>query len=46
MNRLMTSILNLPGVIVEDYQQTGETLILVSNKVTKNDSLLPYLQSI
>jgi len=42
----MTSILNLPGVIVEDYQQTGETLILVSNKVTKNDSLLPYLQSI
>jgi transposase len=32
----MTSILNLPGVIVEDYQQTGETLILVikSQKTT------------
>jgi transposase len=32
----MTSILNLPGVIVEDYKQTGETLILVikSQKTT------------
>ena len=29
MNKLMTNLLNLPGVIVEDYQQTGETLILV-----------------
>jgi hypothetical protein len=27
MNKLMTSVLNLPGVIVEDYKQTGETLI-------------------
>src|SRR4028118_1094776 len=36
MNKLMTSILNLPGVIVEDYKQTGETLILVikSQKTT------------
>ncbi|WP_333141074.1 transposase family protein [Microcoleus sp. Pol11C2] len=25
----MTIILNLPGVLVEDYKQTGETLILV-----------------
>ena len=25
----MTNLLNLPGVIVEDYKQTGETLILV-----------------
>ena len=34
----MTSILNLPGVIVEDYKQTGETLILVtkSQKTTAN----------
>ena len=32
----MTSVLNLPGVIVEDYKQTGETLILVikSQKTT------------
>jgi transposase len=32
----MTSILNLPGVVVEDYKQTGETLILVikSKKTT------------
>ncbi|WP_445315800.1 transposase family protein [Microcoleus vaginatus] len=32
----MISILNLPGVIVEDYKQTGETLILVikSQKTT------------
>jgi len=32
----MTSILNLPGVVVEDYKQTGETLILVikSQKTT------------
>ena len=29
MNKLMTNLHNLPGVIVEDYQQTGETLILV-----------------
>src|SRR4028119_1617855 len=36
MNKLMTSILNLPGVVVEDYKQTGETLILVikSQKTT------------
>jgi transposase len=36
MNKLMTSVLNLPGVIVEDYKQTGETLILVikSQKTT------------
>ncbi len=32
----MTSILNFPGVVVEDYKQTGETLILVrrSQKTT------------
>ena len=32
----MTSILNWPGVIVEDYKQTGEILILVikSQKTT------------
>ena len=32
----MTNFLNLPGVIVEDYKQTGETLILVikSQKTT------------
>src|ERR687885_220551 len=36
MNKLMTSILNFPGVVVEDYKQTGETLILVikSQKTT------------
>ena len=36
MNKLMTNFLNLPGVIVEDYKQTGETLILVirSQKTT------------
>ena len=34
----MTNLLNLPGVIVEDYKQTGETLILVitSQKTTAN----------
>ncbi len=38
MNKLMTTILNLPGVIVEDYKQTGDTLILVikSQKTTAN----------
>ena len=38
MNKLMINILNLPGVIVEDYKQTGETLILVikSQKTTAN----------
>ena len=29
MNKLMTTILDLPGVIVEDYKQIGATLILV-----------------
>ena len=29
MKKLMTNILNLPGVIVEDYKQTESTLILV-----------------
>ena len=34
----MTNLLNLPGVIVEDYKQTGQTLILVINlqKTTEN----------
>ena len=32
MNKLMTNLLNLPGVIVEDYKQRGETLILVINQ--------------
>ena len=38
MNKLMTNFLNLPGVIVEDYKQTGETLILVikSQRTTAN----------
>ncbi len=31
----MTNILNLPGVIVEDYKQTAETLILVVKSQTK-----------
>jgi transposase len=35
MKKLMTNILNLPGVIVEDYKQTAETLILVVNSHTK-----------
>jgi transposase len=35
MKKLMTNILNLPGVIVEDYKQTAETLILVVNSQTK-----------
>jgi transposase len=28
MNKLMTNLLNLPGVLVEDIQQTEDTLIL------------------
>ena len=28
MNRLMTKLLNLPGVLVENSQQTEDTLIL------------------
>jgi transposase len=35
MKKLMTNILNLPGVIVEDYKQTAETLILVVKSQTK-----------
>jgi transposase len=35
MKKLMTNILNLPGVIVEDYKQTAETLILVIKSQTK-----------
>ena len=34
MKKLMTNILNLPGVIVEDYKQTTETLILVVKSQT------------
>ena len=38
MNKLITNLLNLPGVILEDYKQTGETLILVIKlqKMTAN----------
>jgi hypothetical protein len=35
MKKLMTNILNLPGVIVEDYKQTASTLILVVKSQTK-----------
>src|SRR4028119_555097 len=39
MKKLMTNILNLPGVIVEDYKQTAETLILVVKSQTKSSDL-------
>ena len=35
MNRLMTNILNLPGVIVENKKQTGETLIFAVKSENK-----------
>ena len=38
MKKLMTNILNLPGVIVEHYKQTAETLILVVKLQTKTAS--------
>jgi hypothetical protein len=28
MKKVLTEILNLPGIIVEDYQKTEETIIL------------------
>ncbi len=46
MKRLMTNILDLPGVIVEDYKQIGATLILVSGKIRKQNIKMPSMQSI
>ncbi len=40
MNRLMTKLLNLPGVIVEDNQQTEDTLILFV-KLAKKTAVCP-----
>ena len=40
MNRLMTKLLNLPGVIVEDNQQTEDTLILFV-KLDKKTAVCP-----
>jgi hypothetical protein len=40
MKRLMTKLLNLPGVIVEDSRQTEETLIL-SVIVQKKQQFVP-----
>ncbi|MEG4399807.1 MULTISPECIES: transposase family protein [unclassified Microcoleus] len=38
MNKLMTNILDLPGVIVEDYKQIGATLILVVKSKQKTSN--------
>jgi transposase len=40
MNKVLTEILNLPGIIVESYQQTEETLIL-SVKANKKTAVCP-----
>jgi transposase len=40
MNKVLTEILNLPGVIVEDYEQTESTLIL-SVKIPKKTAVCP-----
>jgi transposase len=40
MNKLMTKLLNLPGVIVEDNQQTEDTLILFV-KLAKKTAVCP-----
>jgi hypothetical protein len=42
MNRLMTKLLNLSGVIVEDNQQTEDTLILFV-KSAKKQRLAPVV---
>ncbi len=38
MKRLMTKLLNLPGVIVEDSKETGELLILSVRVEKKKES--------
>ncbi len=40
MNRLMTKLLNLPGIIVEDSKEIEGTLIL-SVKVSKKTAVCP-----
>ena len=40
MKKIMTKVLNLPGVRVEDSRQTDETLIFESSSRDKNGNLL------
>ncbi len=45
MKKLITNILDLPGVIVEDYKQIGATLILVVKSKQKTSKCPPFNQS-
>jgi transposase len=45
MKKIMTKLLNLPGVIVEDSRQTDETLIF-SVKVETKTALVGIMHSI
>jgi hypothetical protein len=45
MNPLLTGLLNLPGVVVEDFQQTEKDLVLKVEQEDKHYQRRYFLQS-